>query len=200
MPTLATGTLTANKRLPIHAATRQTGFTLLELVVVLLLVGIVLGLATITITARPADNVLKEEATRLHELAQLAAETAIIYGDIIGMLVGPREYGFVVATEAGWQALPDEVFRPRTLGDEYTLELYGQGLADADNTLPVNKKDDDDERDDDAPINPQIVFLGTGEATPFETVLAHDDTDVTYKMTTSITGKVELERVQPDVY
>lgn len=185
-----------------HAAARpRAGFTLLELVVVLLLVGIILGLATITITARPADNVLKEEATRLHELTQLAAENAIIYGDVIGMLVGPREYGFVVATEAGWQPLPDDVFRPRTLSDAFILELYGEGLADADNTLPVNAEDEDDASDDDdEPLNPQIVFLGTGEATPFETVLAHDDTDITYKMTTAITGRVDLERVQPDEF
>ena len=180
---------------------RQSGFSLLELLLTLLLVGVVLGIAVVAIPSRPADNVLKEEATRLHELTQLAAENAIIYGDVIGMLIGQREYGFVVATEAGWQALPDEVFRPRTLGDEYTLNLYGEGLADADNTLSVNASkgsDDKVERDGDAPINPQIVFLGTGEATPFETVLAHADTDVTYKMTTSITGKVELERVVPD--
>lgn len=178
----------------------QRGFTLLELVVVLMLVGIIFGLAAISITARPASNVLQKEATRLHELTQLAAETAIIYGDTIGMLVGRQEYGFVVATEAGWQALPDDVFRPRTLDDRFTLELYGEGLADADNTLPVNDTKKDEREDDDAPINPQIVFLGTGEATPFETVLAHADTDITYKMTTAITGKVELERVQPDAF
>lgn len=179
----------------------QAGFTLLELVVVLLLVGVILGLAVVGITARPASNALKDEALRLHQLTQLAAESAIIYGDAIGMVVGRAEYGFLVATEAGWQPLPDEVFRPRALDDAFTLELYGEGLSDEDTALAVNtpdREEDDDDGEDKPRLQPQVLFMGTGEATPFEVVLKHADTDVQYKMTARTTGAIDLARVEPD--
>lgn len=179
-------------------ARRQAGFTLLELVVVLLLVGIILGLAVISISARPASNALKEEAQRLYELTQLAAESAIIYGDAIGLVVGRAEYGFLVATETGWRPLPDEVFRPRALDESFTLALYGEGLSEDDTALPVNADDGDEEDEDKDALLPQVLFMGTGEATPFEVVVKHADTEVQYKMTAKITGAIDLERVEPD--
>jgi general secretion pathway protein H len=88
------------------------GFTLLELLVVLVIVGITMGF--ITLKAMPDQQQrLQNEAQRLALLMQLARDEAILRNRPIAFESGSQGYRFLVREENTWQQLNDEMLRPR---------------------------------------------------------------------------------------
>ena len=95
------------------------GFTLLELLVVLLVMGLFAGL--VAATARPDDRVrLRVEAERLAQLLDLAAVESRLTGKPIAWTAAATpegaQYRFWRWREnAGWSEAGDDSLRPRTL-------------------------------------------------------------------------------------
>jgi general secretion pathway protein H len=98
---------------------RNRGFTLLELLVVLLVMGLFAGL--VATTARPDDRVrLRVEAERLAQLLDLAAVEARLTGKPIAwtavVTAEGAQYRFWRWREdAGWSEAGDDSLRPRSL-------------------------------------------------------------------------------------
>jgi general secretion pathway protein H len=67
------------------ARRRATGFTLLEILVVMFIVGIIVGFAVLSADGRAGEDRLQHEAERLKALLDIAAEDAIVYGVEIGL-------------------------------------------------------------------------------------------------------------------
>ena len=65
---------------------RTAGFTLLELLVVVLLIGIIANFAVLSMSGRALTDKLSVEAQRLNQLVQLAAEEAQVKGLNLGLL------------------------------------------------------------------------------------------------------------------
>lgn len=92
----------------------QRGFTLLELMIVVLLAGIVVSMATFEARPNPASQ-LREDAVKLARILGLAHDEAQLRGLVLqwqGDLTGWR---FAVAASGGGedgQVLGDDVFRP----------------------------------------------------------------------------------------
>ena len=98
------------------------GFTLIEMLVVLLIMGLLIGLVS-TIT-RPDDRGrLKIEADRLARLLELAGNESRLSGKAIAWTADGPGYRFWRFTEeAGWSEVRDEeLFRPRTLPAGMTI-------------------------------------------------------------------------------
>lgn len=99
------------------------GFTLLELMVVLLVVGISLGLVTPHFMQNDED-VLKEESTRLVALMAFAADSASSRGQWLAWSPTAHGYRFSQRNEEKnvWQPITtDEVLRERNLPDGVRL-------------------------------------------------------------------------------
>jgi general secretion pathway protein H len=91
----------------LSAPARQRGFTLLELLVVLVIAGILLGV--VTLTALPGrEQALQDDAQRIALLMQLARDEAIVRNRPIAFEVEQDRYRFLMRDDTSWQPLPQE--------------------------------------------------------------------------------------------
>ena len=95
---------------------RHAGFTLLELLVVLVIAGILLG--AVALNAMPSDSQwLQREAQRIALLLQLARDEAIVRNQPIAFEADDYRYRFLIRQEDKWQALTDDpMWREREFG------------------------------------------------------------------------------------
>jgi len=101
-------------RAPRAAASRAArGFTLVELLVVMVIIGITLGLATLNAIPSPRQD-LQQEAQRLALLLQLARDEAIVRNRLVSFEANGERYRFLVRGDAGWEPVTrDDLLRER---------------------------------------------------------------------------------------
>jgi general secretion pathway protein H len=95
--------------------TRQVrgGFTLVEIMVVMVIIGITLGLASLNAIPSPHQD-LQAEAQRLTLLLQLARDEAIVRNRPVAFEATPERYRFLVRNETRWDPITsDDLLRPR---------------------------------------------------------------------------------------
>lgn len=98
------------------------GFTLIELLVVLLIMGLMVGM--VTVSAQPDDKArLRVEADRLAQLLTLAASEARLTGKAMAWTADGPVYRFWQFTEdVGWLGMvDDQTLRARTLPQGMTI-------------------------------------------------------------------------------
>ncbi|HEX7381973.1 MAG TPA: type II secretion system minor pseudopilin GspH [Nevskiaceae bacterium] len=171
MPTSATGTSISSTGRRDGDACR--GFTLIEISVVLFIVGILAGAATLSITSRPLQERQHVEAQRLRQLIGLAADQAQLQGRQVGLRVSGDGYAFVSLDDARrWIPFTQGDLRTRRLPQPFTLRLSIEDTTDAPSSTPVtvDQLPATDPAVGDASghrLAPQVLFLSSGEATPF---------------------------------
>ena len=91
----------------------QSGFTLLELLVVMVIAGIMLGV--VSFNAMPsAHQALDNEARRIALLLQLARDEAIVRNSPVAFEADAEHYRFLVRTNNSWAAIEkDDLLRER---------------------------------------------------------------------------------------
>jgi general secretion pathway protein H len=92
---------------------RIAGFTLLELLVVMVIVGIMLGV--VTINAMPSQRQhLQREAQRIALLLQSARDEAIVRNRLVAFEADSERYRFMIRDKNEWQPIAkDELLRER---------------------------------------------------------------------------------------
>ncbi len=103
MPILVTGRSTAERR---RGACEQSGFTLLELLVACLIVGILAATISFAMPQRGAH--LAFEADRLARLLAIAKEEALLRAAPIRLDSDPEGYRFLVWRERRWQLISED--------------------------------------------------------------------------------------------
>lgn len=161
------------------------GFTLLELLVVMFIVGIIAAMATLSVGVATSEKGVEKEVQRLADLLDLARDEAVLQGREFGLTLYSRQYEFLVYDPAGpaWEPLQDEsgVFSLRALPPDAVLELEVDGrivrLLD-EKPKPSRKEPDKKKagpglagsrsgtraKDDN---QPQVFILSSGDVTPF---------------------------------
>lgn len=105
---------------------RARGFTLLEVLVVVLLMGIMLGIVQLSLKPGPARQA-RQEAQGLIQLLDHLRENAVLEGREFGVRIGSEGYQLMVFERPNWRAaaaayrLPDGLF--------FRLELEGRPLT-----------------------------------------------------------------------
>lgn len=167
------------------------GFTLVELLVVILIIGLTLGFAVLKIDSSE-DEALNSEARRFAALARLAAEEAVLQSQELAVELTPSGYAFVALGAEGWKPVEadDGVFRPRELPAEMTLngELNGEPIAFVD-------EEDEPKEGEEPPPKPRIFFFSSGEMTPF-TLDFRRDFGNAYQVTGDYMGEVKVATAQ----
>ncbi|KVK85623.1 GspH/FimT family pseudopilin [Burkholderia cepacia] len=99
---------------------RQSGFTLLEMLVVLVIVGLLVAVVTLA-PSRNRRTDLAEEAQRLANLLESAGDEAQVRSMPIAWQPVGGGYRFVQRTESGaWAPMTDELYRARRWGAAVT--------------------------------------------------------------------------------
>ncbi len=98
------------KRRPVRVA---RGFTLVELMVVVVIIGITLGM--VSLNALPSqDQNLQNEAQRIALLLQLARDEAIVRNRLVAFEADAEHYRFLVRNDTSWApVLEDDLLRER---------------------------------------------------------------------------------------
>lgn len=90
----------------------QHGFTLLELLVVLVIVGLMLG--AVSLNAMPSDlQRLQNDSRRIALLLQLAREEAIVRNLPVAFEADQTGYRFLVREDRVWTPIKDDMLRER---------------------------------------------------------------------------------------
>jgi general secretion pathway protein H len=169
------------------AARRDAGFTLLELLVVLVIIGIMTSMAVISVNVLGGDHEMQQEAERLQAILLQTREDAIMQSRDIGMRLDQTTYEFLEwdGRTGKWLAVEnDPLLRPRSLPEGLQLGLR---LEDRDVRLkPLQPATDRD------PISPQIVLQAAGEFVPFDLLLSRDGTEQKRRVSGTLEGKIEV--------
>lgn len=163
---------------------RPSGFTLLELMVVLVIVGVVLTFVTLSVGGDTRAEQLEREARRLAALLELASEEAVLRSEQLALRFGESDYEFLVLDGGRWLPLADDPqFRQRQLpsGLRLSLEL-------TDSPPPTLQTASDEEE---AP--PQVFLLSSGEMTPFRVTLSADETPRRIELRADLLGRLAIE-------
>ncbi len=167
----------------------SAGYTLLELLVVLVVVGLTLSLAVLSVGDGGRDARIKQEAKRLAALLDLAGEEALLDGRELGLRLYRNRYAFVYLEEKAWKSFEKDLsLRPRTLPQGLELQLYLDGLQ-----LQLEPDDDPENRP-----APQLLLLSSGEHTPFELWLVDGaerapEEQLRYRLSSGPLGPVAIE-------
>ncbi len=159
----------------------QRGFTLIELVVVIVIVGVIAG--TVALSVRGSgEREVENAARRAQALIRLACERALLGGRDIGFTPVRDGLRFGYFETDGWRPLPpgnqSDELRPRPLGRELALgaERDGEPLMLA----------------DEPGREPSFACLSSGELTPFHLYIERADALTAWTLEGRLDGTLEL--------
>lgn len=187
MPTLATGRSKTSQPLRFRIQP-SAGFTLLELLVVVMIAAIFVGMAVLSIGIAGDDRDLRQESFRLKSLLDLVREEALMQNRDFGVFFSATGYRFYIYDyqRLAWvEPLADNLLTERPLRDPVNLELVVEGR----DILLASEFEPDALSD---PM-PQIMILSSGEVTPFEAALTRPFDDARVELRAEIDGTIEIQ-------
>lgn len=132
---------------------RCPGFTLLEILVVILILTTMTGIAVLTLRGNSAQERLLRSAGEFASLVEFQCESAVLSGRAIRLLPDADGYRFETAGREGWRPPADAALRNRFWPAETMARLETESGAGAANETA-------------------ILCLPDGSLTPFELHLA----------------------------
>ena len=152
---------------------KQPGFTLLEVMLVLLLIGLLATTVVVNFSGDSPEQRLQKETERFQQVFQFVAETAMLKQQEWGLVLQEGSYSFVYFDGEKWlQADEPKAAELYELAEDIRLQLELEGLPGAEFSLlsQLNWQDQDDFDDADneqPPVLPQVFILSSGEISPF---------------------------------
>jgi len=155
------------------------GFTLIEVVIVVFIIGIVITFATLSVSQN-SDRYIEDEAKRLQQLIRLATEEAVYRGSEMSIFITSKGYNFARLNGPKWEAIAnDKLFRQREFPEAVSIKLI------------VDEQEVDLEKKD-KPA--QIFLLSSGEVMPAFTIVLSGESELEYKITGSNTGEITYQQ------
>ena len=168
---------------------QSRGFTLLEMMIVVVLMGLMAVAVIPSISTAGPQKKMEEQAKRFIALTELVMDETVLSGQFLGIVVDPDGYHFVVYKDEKWQPMTsDRLVTEHQMDEGITLEVIVDGL-------PLTQSDEENETwfDDDDPFaeqdsssldddkkkypEPQIMLFPSGEISPFELHFISKDGD-----------------------
>jgi general secretion pathway protein H len=194
MPTSATGT-SATRTLSVggrRRAPRARGFTLIEILVVVVIIGIVSAGVLLSVSLTGRDRELEKESDRLLALFNYAREQAELQTREYGVLFQDDGYEFLAydVRRGAWRSLfEDDALHARRLPDGLDVKL----TVEARPVVLTRPKDATDK-------TPQVMIFSNGDLTSFAATLERDGGRRSVTLTQDDKGAVierPMEEQQP---
>jgi general secretion pathway protein H len=136
---------------------QQAGFTLIEILVVLIIVGLLSALAVFTMGGSSQQRELENEVRKLYVLMQTASEQAVLDNLEMGLQLEDDGYQFVAFEDktGDWKPSGERIFRHRSLPEWLVTTKF----IESDTPRLASEEDK---------LLPDVVFFSSGETTPFE--------------------------------
>lgn len=157
------------------------GFTLIEVMLVILVVGFLLNTVVVNITTSPVETKLETDAHKFAALFTLASEYSLLNNVELGLLVEDNGYEFLGFDGARWMPIPGlEHFAIQQFEEPFMITLALDELEideqmTIDRSMYEEKDEDQVFEEDDEPVYPQVFILSGGDITPFTLTFTYDD-------------------------
>ncbi len=174
------------------------GFTLIEVLVVIVIVSVLAGLTVLSIAPGSPQRTLKREAQRLELTVLAAAEKALLDGLEYGLRFTGKEYQIVKFDARAEQWIPQQApeFQPHRLPDavQLVLEIEEQLFTpETDTGADTEARRQQGGREADA--EPHILLLSSGEVTAFDIYFSLDSGGETYHLASDGIQVARLEKL-----
>ena len=182
---------------------KQSGFTLLEIMLVLLLMGMVsVGVVMTFPNSINSEQQPQWQALRFQTLLEFAEDEALISGQDLGIVFDEKSYQFVVYDYKNeqWLAVINEQFAskielPDTLKIEYfSSERLWEDLETQEQSSFITEEDLVSIDGEEVTVNfePVVYVMASGEVTPFSLVFSSTNSQIE---SSSVTVSVAMNGV-----
>ena len=184
---------------------RNAGFTLIEILVVVIIIGIITATVILSIGNLGDNREMLREGRRVSMLLQTAQDEAVLQGRDYGLEIVEAGYRFVEFNPFTrlWSEIPnDDMYRYRRLPEDQTFELYVEDrplvlALEPANLATKDKSKERDKDEDETPFySPHILVFSSGEITPFELRIVRRFDRQAVKVTATVLGEFEVNEIE----
>jgi general secretion pathway protein H len=168
-------------------ARTHAGFTLIEILIVVLIISIVTSVGVLTIS-RNNNKEVESFAKEFTQVIKLAEETAMLQPAELGLIVKAENYQFVILEAAKdgkakhWSPLDDNALGQHLIPShvQISIDTHSGGNADEEN----------------APKAPRIVISTNGDVTPFTIYIGKQGAKPRFVITGDADGNITIKELQ----
>ncbi len=176
---------------------RGSGFTLIEILVVVVIMGIISAIVVLGLGNLGDDRELRTEARRMSTLIEMASDEATLQGRDFGLELMQGGYRFVEfdpLSEQWSEVIGDDLMRPRRLaeGTEFDLVLEDKRVLLKLDAAETQKNDDDDNRDLSDDYLPHVLVLSSGDITPFVLEIYRNSDRASIQLSATPAGELKV--------
>lgn len=178
---------------------RERGFSLIEILVVVVIVGIVMSIAVLSLSLVGGDQEVREEAQRVVSLVEIAQDESMLQGREFGLEIMEGSYRFLELNPLTGQwdeVFGDDMLRLRELPEEIELFLYIEDREVLLERDPAQLRDGEEEERGVESFLPHVLIYSSGDMTPFELHFVRRIDDVLIAIRADLTGAIEFVDVE----
>tara|TARA_R110000744_G_scaffold20336_1_gene53358 strand:- start:5951 stop:6580 length:630 start_codon:yes stop_codon:yes gene_type:complete len=185
----------------------QQGFTLIEVMLVIVLIGVMVSAVQFTFSGNKPEQLLEQNSARFAGIFDVAAEYGLLNNVELGLFIEDDSYQFLGYDGVSWSPIADNpLFEVYTLpeGIEITLQLDDLPIEEPqlfDSSVLINEDEEESFTGDSEKKKtiPQVYMLSGGDITPFSLTFSladfafDGDENISFKVSGIYTTPLTIE-------